>query len=802
MKLKVPDILSLTKKRVLIFCITFLFLTSVNATTRTWAGGSSGTWFVAGNWSPVGTPSVNDTVVININTVITVDVNPVIAALNITGLATVSLTSAANRSLSIGNGGTPARVFYIETGSSLTIGSISGVSIVTYGSLVTNTALINGLLVLGQGPSTWVVNALPLSLTNTTINGTVRMASNNSGSGVLSGTTTTLRFTSGSVLDWQRNGGAGPNAQFQDGSIINVTGITNSMVSFNSAAQYNGLLIWNCTSQTSSGSSALLLPSTSASMDSIRILSTGTTGSLRLATNPAGFSIGHLDIRGGQLELSAPGAAFSNGTILNDFVISNGVVRGNATYTGDNLSAYPMTLSVNGDFIMTGGTLDFTNRPLANAPSGAFILNVLGNVNTISPSLIVATSGFASQNQLNMIGPVMQSLALNSFNNTISLVIDNPAGVDLQTVLPLPYSLFLNSGYLQLNNNDVYVNASLINRTNGKVVTNGTGALTLDNVTTTGNFYIGPDASSYNPVTITSGSGNSFTARVAGSINDPSVAIPADAVLRTWYLQSSANTSVGASFVYANAHCSPGASAQPLTMELLQSDYLAWSLSAGNTAITPTGADPAWTVSTMSNLNLTTTPIPFAIGVSGTAILAAPCRIVCSAKTAGQDNLIQFNYNNCAALRSLEVQRADAGNQFRTVGLINPSPSQNDYQYTDPGAATGTWVYRIKGSLPGGRIVYSNNVRLSGSEQELLSRIYPNPVEGVAMLQLSIPEEETVTIFVTDISGRVYLTKTQNLNKGSHSLPLDLSRLAKGNYLIYIVLQRSGKKAQSILVKD
>ena len=158
--------------------------------------------------------------------------------------------------------------------------------------------------------------------------------------GISNGNAGTINFLNGSVLDWQRSGGSAPNANFANGSLILVTGITGTNMNFNSSARYDGLLIWDCGTQTVSGSAALLLPATNITMDSVRINNTG-SGSVRFATNPNGYTINSLEINGGTLELSAPNSNTNNltDTIAGDFKITGGTVYGNATFNFDNFCA-------------------------------------------------------------------------------------------------------------------------------------------------------------------------------------------------------------------------------------------------------------------------------------------------------------------------------------------------------------------------------------------------------------------------------------------------------------------------------
>ena len=595
--------------------LSLLFFLNSIAINKTWMGADGGLWSVSGNWAG-GTPGVNDTAIFNNSFTISVDINPNIAGLQVINNAALILSAAASRTIIIGNGSSGGLVFLVDNGSTMTLGSGFGVSIQTYGSFSTNIALIRGTLILGQGNSVWTVNNLPGSYTNTDISGTLRVASNNTGSVLLTGTTATLKFFNGSLLDWQRNGGAAPLADFQNGSVINISGITGSMVNLNSGGIYNGLLIWNCINQTSAGSSAIILPTGYTTMDSIRVVNTG-TGTLRLATNPNGYNIKNLEVQGGIVELSATvsNSSYSlSDTISNELKITGGKVIGNATFAFDNLgAAYPTTTTV-GKFRMTGGIFDFTNRSAGNLPGGAFTLHILGDV--IQPAgQIKATQGFGLQNQLIMAGMIGQNLELSNMTDLISLVITNPLGVFLKRDLVLPYYLNLQQGYLQLNDYNATTSSQQISQSvttpTPKVVTNGLGKLFITNVSNGASqiFPIAPFANGYNPLTIANNDigPKSFMVRTIYGI-DPATGIDTNRTInRTWNISSTTPVTanaIGLTFQYADSEKITGATVVAGSpMELGHFNGTAWGIDPAGT-LTPSGGPVTYSVGPFLPANL------------------------------------------------------------------------------------------------------------------------------------------------------------------------------------------------------
>jgi hypothetical protein len=598
-------------KKCLILIAFSLFFLSTMASENTWTGPATGNWSDPSNWSN-GAPSVTDTIIFNAAAAtVNIDVAPNIAGLRIISGSSIKFSSAAVVLITIGNGNASGlQVFYIESESSLTIeGTVAtkGVSIQTYGNFTSTTARVDGTFIFGSYTCSWNVNSFPASFCTVDIAGTIIVSALNTGSlinvGLSNGNPGTVSFLSGSLLDWFRSGGSAPNAIFKDGSVISVHGIVGTNMIFNSGAKYNGLLIWDCEQQTASGGNAILLPAANTVMDSVQILSTG-SGSLRFSTNPNGYNINSLEVNGGTVELSAPNSnsfATLTDTITNELKITGGTVLGNATYNFDNLgAAYANTLFIKGNFIMTGGTFDFTNRNAGNAPGGAFSINAKGNV-LQTGGILKATKGFASQNQLILNGTALQDLSLTNITDTISLVINNASGTNLQSNISLPYFLNLQNGYLQLNQYNVNVLAGKITQVAmlpaPRLVTNGTGELTVSGITSAQIFPVAPFVSGYNGLLISniSATPRTIKAGVKFGINPASSSVDALKVInRTWNISSASaitDNSIGISFIYSDSEKVAGATVVPSSPMVVAHYKTFWNYDP-YLLITPQGSNP------------------------------------------------------------------------------------------------------------------------------------------------------------------------------------------------------------------
>lgn len=785
-------------KKIYLFClVSFLYLPFQSfGILRTWIGAPGGNWNNTANWSGGAIPTLNDTALFNNGNTFSVVVDAgtnMLGGLQVKNNTNVTLTATATRTLAIGNNGSAAMVFFIESGSTLAIGGGSAVNLQTYGASVTNTAFIYGTLIFNDGASRWDMISFPSSFTTVNVYGTIQVNATNTGSIISAGTTTYLKFYSGSLYDVRRNGGNVPTADFQNGSVINIAGVTTSPTTFSGSAIYNGLIKWDCGAQTASGSGCLLLPSTSATIDSLRIINTN-TGSVRLATNPNGYTIGHLEVLGGKLELSAPAANNSTGTILTQFKISGGTVYGNATYAFDNLSAYPMTLTVNGDFTMTGGSFDYTNRPSSLLPGGAYIMNVKGHVSQTGGN-VTATTGFGSQNQLNLNGTISQNLLMRSLTGQISLVITNNSGVSLLENIVLPYFLNLQAGYVKLNNNHMQANGAQIVQASvtptPKVVTNGFGKLNVINIAGGASqvFPIAPfELNSYNPLTIqNSNSGaKNIRARVEYGNNPPGIFNLTKTINRTWIISSDSTynpSSFGISYQYAdsekNSLCVPTA-----PMEEGHFYTGAWNVDPAGVTQTPTGSDP-YVAGPFSPVLLDSA---FVIG-NKFSIVTIGSNIRLNARKTTAGNLLNWSVDNPDLLRGFEVLKSTDGKNFSSIAVIASLRSFN-YQYTDTDPGSGTSYYRIRLNESVGGMKYSAIVSILGDKVGLS---LGSPLPVIVSNAMNIPVSSSLTgliqLVVTDISGRTVLHKTISSVPGCNIEQIDCNHLPPG---IYQVVANSG----------
>lgn len=113
------------------------------------------------------------------------------------------------------------------------------------------------------------------------------------------------------------------------------------------------------------------------------------------------------------------------------------------------------------------------------------------------------------------------------------------------------------------------------------------------------------------------------------------------------------------------------------------------------------------------------------------------------------------------------------------------TPVANDYLWVDNLSFTG--------SVSGTGIESNNNFLNS-------LVVYPNPSSSTIIIDLNLKSSEKTTFELTDLIGKIILSKTVSLPQGESTQTFDISGLAKGSYFIKINTE-SGSETRKIIVE-
>lgn len=305
-----------------------------------------------------------------------------------------------------------------------------------------NTIIASGaVLDIGTNTSTVTANNAGSLIT---VNGTLRNR------GVVNATAPTLVFSSTGVYEhnWTTAIGVIPTATWGAGSTCSVIGYT-AAVTAGSGNGYNQAFsnfIWNCTNQAATVSSMAGFLNNIG--NDFTILSTGTTGSLSLATTLTTINVGNnFNISGGTVSL-----ATTTANILN--------VAGNMNQSGGTLNiatSGAATVNITGDFTQNGGTINYGTTAAVNlniggnfsqssgiinmsSTTGVSFLNVAGNFTqtggTLNKAISTTVVGTVQFN-----GTVNQNINITSpsnITNSVSFRLNNASGITILNGSTLP----------------------------------------------------------------------------------------------------------------------------------------------------------------------------------------------------------------------------------------------------------------------------------------------------------------------------------------------------------------------------
>lgn len=266
-------------------------------------------------------------------------------------------------------------------------------------------------------------------------------------------------------------------------------------------------------------------------------------------------------------------------------------------------------------------------------------------------------------------------------------------------------TLTLTNGNITLGSNALNLGSGTIGSLNSHVITNGSGVVNVTNITLTPVIFpVGPNAISYNPVTITNGGGRNYSVGVATGISPIAINNNARAVNRTWTIvpNSTPAVLVNISLQYAdadvNASCTPTA-----IMEAGVYGGGRWGIANAGAGITPTGNSAA----RIASLNTSVFGPTVLANVGGLNYPTASPNVNADLSSAqllpnitnGQTTL------RIIALRSLNVNWTVTDGRGRRVWQknIRVSQGQNDVPIDFSTLAAG--IYYLHGRMSDGKTV-------------------------------------------------------------------------------------------------
>ena len=192
---------------------------------------------------------------------------------------------------------------------------------------------------------------------------------------------------------------------------------------------------------------------------------------------------------------------------------------------------------------------------------------------------------------------------LQNFNGfTAENFFINGAGVNMESDMDIK-NLTLTNGNLVINDNHILLHNPVSGSVASHIVTNSNGTVKNKVGTTDFIFPVGPNAASYNPVSIGNGNGQvHYGVRVVEGVN-PAIANNARAINRTWHISNIEPTTSNLNIILQYADAQANGSAVPTaTMEIGRHTGTQWTIISPTAGTTPSGTADARQVSFQSNV--------------------------------------------------------------------------------------------------------------------------------------------------------------------------------------------------------
>jgi hypothetical protein len=144
-----------------------------------------------------------------------------------------------------------------------------------------------------------------------------------------------------------------------------------------------------------------------------------------------------------------------------------------------------------------------------------------------------------------------------------------------------------------------------------------------------------------------------------------------------------------------------------------------------------------------------------------------------------------------------EVQRSTDGFNYTAIGFVNTlalggnSSSQLNYTFTDNSVTGSRQYYRLRQVDFDNHSKLSNIVLIKGDNHLtlMIDDLFPNPASTLVNVLIAAPTKDKVTLVVTDIAGRNVIQQLVNVETGSNTIPVDISRLSNGTYMVKLVCE-------------
>ncbi len=501
----------------------------------------------------------------------------------------------------------------------------------------------------------------------------------------------------------------------------------------------------------------------------------------------------------GIFKFDVPGGSytFSSANRFYGILMFNSEASG-GTQTYNAIAASP--LNINGDLVINTGVtvnLDITNNVIIKRDyiqnGGVFnIASQPNNNTTFIKGNLIQSSGSITESSTGL--PVMELNGVNiqqvnisgGIINSVNFRINNPAGISLLSDISLPFKLALVNGIVHTNlfkvnllstcsliadsaSNNSFINGRLRKEgLNGSFhflfpVGKGIVQRWLELKNATGSYTV--EFFKSNP---------QLLSNVVGT------GVDHISSLEYWSVEAdAANATANIELSFDNVNS--GGVTDLSSLRVAQLLSVVWQ-DAGNTGTTGVVGIGS-VISDVARFIAPNTNTYFTLSSNAALQNPLPVRdFLFSAQKTNEAVQLIWKTDNALLPVWFELQASSDGIHFSTIANIKAIKDGFDYQYRDSRLVVSMQWYRLQ-VIGISETFYSNIISVKGNDKTF-SRIIPSVIHGNALLQLNSSHNANLRIIINDIIGRNIAGFQYKISAGLNSIPLRLSDLPAGSYLL------------------
>ncbi|MBJ6108515.1 matrixin family metalloprotease [Hymenobacter sp. BT523] len=175
------------------------------------------------------------------------------------------------------------------------------------------------------------------------------------------------------------------------------------------------------------------------------------------------------------------------------------------------------------------------------------------------------------------------------------------------------------------------------------------------------------------------------------------------------------------------------------------------------------------------------------LGCGGPALLPAPLTGFAAQYAAGTGVTLTWATRDECFLSGFVVERSTSGDTtaWERLGTVANRAPGGPYQFVDASVPSGLLYYRLRLQRPDGTLDNAPAILLSTDGANASVSVFPNPVTGDQLrVQYPAAADGVVTFRVFDRVGRRVRTSVLGLSAGLNVVPLTVSGLAPGLYVL------------------